>query len=144
MDRLYNYDEIIDLIKTKLNHKKEFYQRIITLKDYPDGKHYEGYIHDCFNEPQRIAERELDKFIEPKKNILVFWDDHSDYWIGIEDYFKKCGKRVVLKCSGKEFLEMKNDLPDDVYITDHSISFLVAYTHSYFDAKTRFCSVAKV
>ena len=96
------------------------------------------------NEPQRIAERELDKFIEPKKNILVFWDDHSDYWIGIEDYFKKCGKRVVLKCSGKEFLEMKNDLPDDVYITDHSISFLVAYTHSYFDAKTRFCSVAKV
>lgn len=144
MKTLYNYDEFIDLIKTKLNHEKEFYQRIITLKDYPDGKHYEGFIHDCFIEPQRISEQDLDNFVKHKEDILVFWDDHSDYWIGIKDYFKKCGKRVVLKCSGEEFLEMKNDLPEDVYITDNNVSFLVAYTHSYYDAQTRFCSVAKV
>ena len=79
-----------------------------------------------------------------KKNICVFWDDHSDYWIGVDNNFAKYGKRVVLKCSGEEFITIKNDLPDDIYITDPNITFLVAYTHSYFDATTRFCSVAKV
>lgn len=144
MQSLNNYDDIIDLIKTKLNHEKESYQLITTLKDYPDGKHYEGFIRDCFNEPKRIDEQDLDDFVKPKKDILVFWDDHSDYWIGIKDYFKKFGKRVVLKCSGEEFLEIKNELPEDVYITDKDITFLVAYTHSYFNGQTRFCSIAKV
>lgn len=144
MEILDDYDVIIDLVKTKLNHNNENYHKINTLKNYPDGLHYEGFIHDCFSEPQRINEKDLDDFIKTKKNICVFWDDHSDYWIGVDNNFAKYGKRVVLKCSGEEFITIKNDLPDDIYITDPNITFLVAYTHSYFDATTRFCSVAKV
>ena len=144
MELLNNYEIMIELVKTKLDHNNENYQKINTLINYPDGLHYEGYIHDCFNEPQYINEKDLDDFIMPKKNIYVFWGNHSDYWIGIDNYFTKYGKKVVLKCSEKEFIKIKNDLPDDIYVTNQNITFLVAYTHSYFDAQTRFCSVAKV
>lgn len=130
MEKIYSYDDFLGRIRNKLEHDTEFYPRTTILKEYPDGKYYEGYLWDCFMQPKQIKESELDEFILHKEEIYVFWDNHSLYRVNQENYFKY-GRKVILIMSGNEFMKIKEELPEDVYITDREINFLVAYTHEW-------------
>ncbi|MCH5183679.1 MAG: hypothetical protein J1E00_05830 [Oscillospiraceae bacterium] len=104
-----------------------YVERILRLIEFSDGLCYTGYLWDCFQSPNVIPEIEIMQKLKGKKNVYIMWDIHSVDNIHIPNYWKYPKNRVLFVDEWSE--ELRNDLPEDIYIFDDSFTWSAVYTH---------------
>lgn len=125
-------------IQTFINTSKEHYHQYIeNLQRYSDGICYIGYLWDCLIEPVVIDFPYVKSKSDLLNEVFVFWDNHSQDRIFIEDYWK-FGKTSVLALDFNLLLGNLDYLPEDIYIFDNSLKWTLILTHEDVDGK-RWC-----
>lgn len=115
-----------------VNEATELYEKhIATTKRYVDGYCYDGYLWDFLKKPQQVSEKYCIDFLNSiDVPFYIMWDLHSCEKILIGDYWKY-PKEAVLECTFNEFLNIKNDLPEDLYIFDDDFTWSFTLTHEW-------------
>ena len=115
-----------------------YYQNnIAKLQQYSDGRHYFGYVWDCFREPQAITYERLRNEVMQFTEIFVMADDHSRQKVMGAPLWPYPPYSVV-NFKPQIFLNALVALPEDLYIFDSSVSWTLVLTHEYNDEK-RIC-----
>lgn len=109
---------------------------------FSDGLCYTGYLWDCLRNKSLMSEDECIHYIKCKKTIYCFWDIHSKDRILIPAYWKY-PKDSVLKMTSKEFMQNRESLPEDIYVTDDTFEWSIAFTHEEDTQQKRFCLFTK-
>jgi hypothetical protein len=62
------------------------------------------------------------------KDVLVFWDIHSEEKIWIQNYWK-FGKESMLRLAYVDLIDNSGYFPEDIYIFDESLKWSLVWTH---------------
>ena len=131
-----------DYIKNFVNTASSYYKENIEQKVlFSDGPCYTGYLWDCLLNASIISEREADQLLKNKKKIFIMWDIHSRDRILIPNYWKFPKSSIL--CADSWIETLKNDLPEDVYVFDDTLSWSVIYTHETDTKNMRYCLLVK-
>jgi hypothetical protein len=118
-------------------HSKFYKEHILKTKNCIDGCCYSGYLWECFGNFNVIDESLGENILEKYKDFYVFWDINSCEKILIPNYWK-FPKKSFLKINYFDFISIKSQLPEDIYLFTDDMSFTIAFTHEYINGK-RFC-----
>ena len=114
-----------------------YIDRIKHTKKFSDGRCYTGYLWDCLVNADIIDEDKAEAILREKQNICVMWDIHSCDRIFIPNYWKYPKTSVLFLNKWSEC--QKKDLPEDIYIFDHTFSWSVILTHEIDLNNERYC-----
>ena len=131
---------INNFVDTTTDHYKKY---IATLKKYPDGMCYDGYLWDSLKADYEIIEKTMEQAIDyliAKGDVFVMWDNYSNHRVfdnAILSY--NYPKKTIIQMNSAELCKyIKNEwgdyfnkkyLPDDIYIFDNSFNWYVIFTH---------------
>jgi hypothetical protein len=136
-------------VYTETDHYKKY---IATLKEYPDGMCYDGYLWDSLKADHKQIERTMEQAIEylkHKDNVFVMWDIYSRH--RVYDNSKLATnypKDTVIEINSLELcrlietewsnylIDNVNCLPEDIYIYDEKLNWYVIFTHEGYDSYT--------
>ena len=125
IDAFLNYSN--DLLK------ENYYKN--NILNTVDGLFHSGYFWDVLNNPKIIKEDEAIKFLcNNSKNFYILWDNN----IYVIREVKKYPIFSALKTNIKEFRDIKNQLPLDIYVFDVDFNWLIAFTHENIE-EDRYC-----
>lgn len=110
---------------------------------FSDGLCYTGYLWDCLKNKMPIPEDQCIRCIEIRNTIYCFWDIHSKDRILIPNYWKY-PKHSVLKMTPQEFFIHMKSFPEDIYITDDTFEWSIAFTHEEDAQQKRYCLFTQV
>lgn len=127
-----------DYIRNFVNTASSYYKKNIERKEmFSDGRCYTGYLWDCLLNPSIISEYEADQLLQEKRRVFIMWDIHSCERILIPEYWKFPKSRVLYADAWLE--SFKDDLPEDLYLFDDTLSWSVIYTHETDVEGNRYC-----
>ncbi len=125
-------------IEKFINTSSNYYKKNIENKTiFSDGECYTGYLWDCLLDKSVILEYEADKILQGRRNVFIMWDIHSCDRIFIPNYWKYPKSSVL--CADAWLENLKDDLPEDVYVFDDTFSWSVIYTHETDEKEQRYC-----
>lgn len=125
-------------IEEFVNTTSQYYKRNIAEKTlFSDGMCYKGYLWDCLLSINIITETEADKVLLGKDKMYIMWDIHSIERIFIPNYWKF--PKTKLLCVNNWTKELKEKLPEDVYVFDDTFSWSIIYTHETYENDERYC-----
>jgi hypothetical protein len=139
-----------NFIEKFVDTKKESYKKhIATLKEYPDGMCYDGYLWDSLKADYTLIERKMEQaitFLESKGKVFVMWDIFSKHRVPLNRIFSsKYPKDTLIEIDSLELSkfisrEWREDyrsdekyLPEDFYIFDNTMNWYVIFTHEGYD-----------
>lgn len=125
-------------VDTMLPYYRDYIEKCML---FSDGLCYTGYLWDCLKDKRPIPEDQCIRWIENKNKIYCFWDIHSKDRILIPNYWKY-PKHSVLKLTPQELLPRMKYLPEDIYITDDTFEWCIAFTHEEDTRQKRYCLFA--
>ena len=137
LDSAKSYILRYDYTKKFVNTASAYYQENIERKTmFSDGLCYTGYLWDCLINPNVISEYEADQLLQEKTKIFIMWDIHSCERIFTSNYWKFSKAKVLCV---DNWLDIKDNLPEDVYVFDDSFNWSIVYTHETDDKENRYC-----
>ena len=125
-------------IETFVDTESKYYaENIEKLIKFSDGLCYIGYLWDCFKNPMVISKDELEKVLKDKKRFYVMWDIHSADSIFIPNYWKYPKSSILVVDNWSK--EIKNELPEDIYLFDDTFTWSAVYTHETDIKENQYC-----
>lgn len=122
-------------------NSEEYVKNIEALHEHKDGLCYSGYLWDYLQLVIIKSEKYCKNFLKQKNSFYIFWDIHSCEKILVPNYWKY-PKDAMLCVNYNEFMEICNNLPEDIYIFDGTFSWSIALTHEEDEQGSRFCYFA--
>lgn len=140
-------------INAFVDTNNEYYKKYIaTLKQYPDGLCYDGYLWDVLNEPYencKVLQEEAISFLKNKTQVFVMWDIYSNSRVVMNDKIRLNNpKDCIISVDANELCDLilsewSNDLsindrylPTDIYVFDDVMNWCVVFTHEGDDSFT--------
>ena len=121
-------------------YQNYIHQRIL----FSDGWCYTGYLWDCILNKTVVSVRYILEHIKMQNSpIYILWDIHSNERIMIRDYWKY-PKTAVLKVDADYVESVIDELPEDCYFFDETLSWVAAFTHEELKPGKRMCFYAEV
>lgn len=132
-----------------IDTEKEHYKKYIsTLREYPDGMCYTGYLWDCLKADYKVVERNMEQAISyllPKGNVFVMWDIFSKKRVFHNSKLSNnYAKDTVISVDSSELCKFIQSewmdyflnniyLPEDIYVFDKSMEWYVIFTHEGYE-----------
>ena len=122
----------------------KYYRHYIERKAlFSDGWCYTGYLWECIQNKKTVSNKYILEHINMQKGpIYILWDIHSSERIVIHDYWKY-PKEAVLKVDANNIESIIDELPEDCYFFDQTLSWIAAFTHEEIKPGKRMCFFAK-
>lgn len=125
-------------IEKFVNRETQTFKKISKRRLCSDGYCYTGYLWDTLKSVRVCSEKFVESGLEKLSRFYILWDIHSKDFIFIEDYWKY-PKEAVLSLNFGEFIKIKKDLPEDIYIFDGTFNSGYVLTHEYLKKDKRYC-----
>jgi hypothetical protein len=133
MDVLQSKDIRKTYIDNFINKNDHYHLYIETMHEFIDDWCYLGYLWDLLKKSEQISEEFCYDFLAKQKSpIYIFCDIHSCEKILLRDYWKY-PKEAILKMNYEEFIHIKTQLPEDIYIFNLDYKWTIVLTHEYFE-----------
>jgi hypothetical protein len=149
-----NEDLRKEFIERFVDIKTQHYKNYIeTLKEYPDGMCYDGYLWDSLKADYKQTERTMEQAVEylkNKDNVFVMWDIYSKHRVYDNRILpNKYPKDTVIEINtielcpilekewGDNFFTENKYLPEDIYVFDRGMKWYVIFTHEGYDSLTK-------
>lgn len=137
-----------------VNSDSEHFKKYIdTLKQYPDGLCYDGYLWDCLKIDYSLRETTMEQailYLKNKSRVFVMWDIFSKYRVPIkrilsDDY----PKDTIIEIDSLELCQViQNEwcnqdvtkgkyLPEDIYVFDNTMNWYVVFTHEGYESSIK-------
>ena len=133
-------------IKEFINTNHEYFRKYIgTLRKYPDGLCYDGYLWDVLNEAydnSRVLQEKAITLLKSKSLVYVMWDIYSNYRVVMNDIIRLNNpKDTIISVNANELCDLieyewaadwdlgERYLPEDIYIFDNSMNWCIIFTH---------------
>lgn len=122
-----------------------YYQHYIQpRKLFSDGWCYTGYLWECIRNKATVSSRYILEHIAMKDEpIYILWDIHSREKIRVHDYWK-FPKTAVLKVDPGSVECIIDELPEDCYFFDETLSWVASFTHEELKPGKRMCFYAEM
>ena len=121
-----------------VNTTGDHYRRYIaTPRQSSDGVHYGGYIWDCLRSCARITVERFRHEVVGHSEVLVLADDHSRDQV-LRAPLWPYPPYSVARFQSQHLLASLEELPEDIYVFDSSLSWTLVLTHED-DGRRRLC-----
>lgn len=111
---------------------------------FSDGWCYTGYLWECIRNKMTVSCRYiLEHIATQKKSIYILWDIHSKERILAHDYWN-FPKTAALKVDASNVECIIDELPEDCYFFDETLSWVAAFTHEELKPGKRMCFYAEM
>ena len=129
-----------------VDKKSMWYKEILKQVHETNGGHYLGYLWDClFRDNLKVVSMDfVYSFIRERNSIYVFWDNHPRSYFPRTSIARDHTKDSLLKISAEELGTIINQLPEDSYLFDDSLSWAIALTHEELSSGCRICYYLKI
>lgn len=97
-----------------------------------------NYLWDHLREYNRKSEQFYMNYLMNKNNVYIMWDTLEHIELLKNDYFKY-PRHSILSATTREFYDMIEILPEDIYVFDDSFTWTVVFTNEYISKDRRYC-----
>lgn len=124
-----------------VDKKSTRYREILRQVYNSNGSHYSGYLWDClFRDHLKVVTTDfVYSFLVGRNSIYVFWDNHPESYFSKTSLAREYSKDSMLNISASQLEAIIEQLPEDFYIFDDSLSWAIAFTHEELSHGTRIC-----
>lgn len=131
-------------LESFIDVNSDYYQHYIQQRVlFSDGWCYSGYLWECIRDKKTVSCRYILEHIKMQEGpIYILWDIHSSERIFVHDYWKY-PKTAVLKTDARNIECIIDELPEDCYFFDETLSWIAAFTHEELKPRKRMCFFAK-